>query len=136
MQNGKFQSKAKIRLAFSSLSLQSTCPQGAHGSHATFNLLTKTMRNYEAIIVFNMKGTESTVEELTNAVVSDLKEEGAQITSIDNLGRKEFAYESHHIKAGQYVVITFSAEPSAIKTMRERVRLNTLVHLQYYKLVG
>ena len=83
-----------------------------------------------------MKGTESTVEELTNAVVADLKEEGAEITNIDNLGRKEFAYESHHIKAGQYVAIQFSAEPTAIKAMRERVGLNELVHLQYYKLIG
>ena len=77
------------------------------------------MRNYEALIVFNMKGTETTVEELINSVAATMKEEGADITA-----------------AGQYVTYTFTAEPSAIKTIRERLRLNPQIHLQYYKLIG
>ena len=80
------------------------------------------MRNYEALIVFNMKGTETPVEEL--------------ITATENTGRREFAYESNHLSAGQYVTYTFSAEPSAIKTIRERLRLNPQIHLQYYKVLG
>ena len=70
------------------------------------------MRNYEALIVFNMKGTETPV------------------------GRREFAYESNHLSAGQYVTYTFSAEPSAIRPIRERLRLNPQIHLQYYKVLG
>ena len=96
----------------------------------------KTMRNYEALIVFNMKGTETTVEELINSVAATMKEEGADITATENVGRREFAYESHHIAAGQYVTYTFTADPSAIKTIRERLRLNPQIHLQYYKLIG
>jgi small subunit ribosomal protein S6 len=93
------------------------------------------MRNYEALIVFNMKGTESTVEDLTKAVAATMQEEGAQIQDIVNAGRREFAYESHHLTAGQYITYTFSAEPSAIRTIREQLRLNPQIHLQYYKLV-
>ena len=94
------------------------------------------MRNYEALIVFNMKGTETTVEELINSVAATMKEEGADITATEHVGRREFAYESHHLAAGQYVTYTFTAEPSAIKTIRERLRLNPQIHLQYYKLIG
>ena len=90
------------------------------------------MRNYEALIVFNMKGTETPVEELINTVAATMKEEGADITATENTGRREFAYDS----AGQYVTYTFSAEPSAIKTIRERLRLNPQIHLQYYKVLG
>ena len=87
------------------------------------------MRNYEALIVFNMKGTET-------PVAATMKEEGADITATENTGRREFAYESNHLSAGQYVTYTFSAEPSAIKTIRERLRLNPQIHLQYYKVLG
>lgn len=66
------------------------------------------MRNYEALIVFNMKGTETTVEELINSVAATMKEEGADITATENVGRREFAYESHHLAAGQYVTYTFT----------------------------
>ena len=81
------------------------------------------MRNYEALIVFNMKGTETPVEELIS-------------TATENAGRREFAYESNHLSAGQYVTYTFSAEPSAIRPIRERLRLNPQIHLQYYKVLG
>lgn len=94
------------------------------------------MRNYEALIVFNMKGTEATVEELTNTVAATMKAEGADIASIENMGRREFAYESNHLSAGQYITYKFAAEPSAIRAIREQLRLNTQIHLQYYKLIG
>ena len=44
-----------------------------------------------------------------------MQEEGADITATENTGRREFAYESNHLSAGQYVTYTFSAEPSAIR---------------------
>ena len=84
------------------------------------------MRNYEALIVFNMKGTETPVEELISTVAAAMKEEGADITATENAGRREFAYESNHL----------SAEPSAIRPIRERLRLNPQIHLQYYKVLG
>ena len=46
------------------------------------------MRNYEALIVFNMKGTETPVEELISTVAAAMKEEGADITATENAGRR------------------------------------------------
>ena len=42
------------------------------------------MRNYEALIVFNMKGTETPVEELISTVAAAMKEEGADITATES----------------------------------------------------
>lgn len=47
------------------------------------------MRNYEALIVFNMKGTETPVEELISTVAAAMKEEGADITATENAGRRD-----------------------------------------------
>lgn len=94
------------------------------------------MRKYEALIIFNMKGTESSVDELIKSVGKEMTSLGASISNTENAGRREFAYESNHTKAGQYVVYSFEAEPSAIRTIREQLRLNPAVHLQYYKLIA
>ncbi|MBT9450047.1 30S ribosomal protein S6 [Akkermansia glycaniphila] len=90
------------------------------------------MRKYEALIVLNMKGVTS-MDDLIQSVADQLKEEGAQITEIKNIGRREFAYESNHIKAGQYVLYTFNAEPSVIRAARERLAIDEQVHYQYYR---
>lgn len=94
------------------------------------------MRKYEALIVFNMKGCETPVEELIKNVAGEITAQGANITEINNVGRREFAYESNHLAAGQYVTYAFDAEPSAIRVIREHLRINPVIHLQYYKVLG
>ncbi len=91
------------------------------------------MRKYEALIVFNMKGSEVPVETLIKEIAGEMTSQGAQITDTKDMGRREFAYESNHLKAGQYVTFAFDAEPSAIRSIREHLRINPVIHLQYYK---
>lgn len=91
------------------------------------------MKNYEALIVFNMKKTESSVEELIKLVADEMTKLGATISDTRNEGRREFVYESDHLKAGQYVLYTFSSAPEAVRTIREHLSINPIVHLQYYK---
>lgn len=94
------------------------------------------MRKYEALIILNMKGNSSSVEEVVQSIADQLKAEGANIEKTENLGRREFAYESHHTTAGQYVSFTFTAEPSVIRTARERLSIDTNIHQQYYRSVA
>lgn len=93
-------------------------------------------RKYEGLIVFNMKGNALTLDELIKQVGSEMEEEGAKISETKDLGRREFAYESNHLKAGQYVNFFFTAEPPVIKSIRERLGINENVHYQYYKVLG
>ena len=88
------------------------------------------MRNYEALIVFNMKGTETPVEELISTVAAAMKRTTIDAVYAEN-NRLQLAFS-----AGQYVTYKFSAEPSAIRPIRERLRLNPQIHLQYYKVLG
>lgn len=91
------------------------------------------MRKYEALITLNTKGS-ATLEELTEAVAGKLTSAGAKITETRNLGRREFAYESKHSKAGQYMIFAFEAEPSVIREARETLAIDDTVHYQYYRL--
>ncbi len=93
-------------------------------------------KKYEGLIVFNMKGNTLTLDELVKQISTEMAEEGAKITGTTDLGRREFANESNHVAAGQYVSFAFDAEPSAIKSIRERLSINTNVHYQYYKVLG
>ncbi len=90
------------------------------------------MRKYEALIVLNMKGS-ATLEELTAAMTEQLKSAGATVTDVKNVGRREFAYESKHMKSGQYMLFSFDAEPSVIRTVREALAIDERVHYQYYR---
>ncbi len=90
------------------------------------------MRNYEALLVLNTKGTE-TLDELVAAMSAKLKEAGASVTNVTNVGRREFAYESHHMKTGQYMLFAFQAEPQVIRTARESLAIDERVHYQYYR---
>ena len=90
------------------------------------------MRKYEALIVLNMKGAE-TLEELTAAMKQQLETAGAKVSDVTNVGRREFAYESNHMKAGQYMLFAFEAEPSVIRTAREALAIDERVHYQYYR---
>ena len=90
------------------------------------------MRKYEALIVLNMKGS-ATLDELTAAMTEKLTEAGAKVTETKNIGRREFAYESDHLKFGQYMLFAFEAEPTGIRTGREALAIDERVHYQYYR---
>lgn len=91
------------------------------------------MRKYEALIVLNMKGS-ATLEELTAAMTEELSKAGAKVTGTENIGLREFAYESRHLTRGQYMRFSFEAEPSVIRTVREALAIDGRVHYQYYRL--
>lgn len=93
-------------------------------------------KNYEGLVVFNMKGNTLTLDELIKQIGSEMTEEGASITGTQDLGRREFANESNHLQAGHYVSFSFTADPLSIKPIRERLSINTNVHYQYYKVIG
>ena len=90
------------------------------------------MRKYEALIVLNMKGSE-TLDELTAAMSAKLTEAGATGVEVTNVGRREFAYESRHQKSGQYMLFAFEAEPQTIRAAREALAIDERVHYQYYR---
>lgn len=90
-------------------------------------------RKYEGLIVLNVKGLDSSVDELINAVSKEIEAEGAKLGEIKQLGRRKFAYNSRHLESGHYVNYSFQAEPDAIERIQSRLKLNEQVHLQHYR---
>lgn len=78
------------------------------------------MRNYETMFIINPnldeEATKAVIEKFSNL----LKEQGAEIESIDEWGIRRLAYEINKLKEGYYVVINFKAQPEAV-TELERV---------------
>ena len=92
-------------------------------------------RKYESLIVLNKKGNEDSVDELVGAVAKELESEGAKLDEIKQLGKRKFAYNARHLDSGHYVNYIFEADPQQVQNIQNKLKLNSLVHLQHYQRV-
>ena len=90
-------------------------------------------RKYQGVIVLDVSGKEDSVEDLIGQVGREIEDEGGRLEQIDQLGKKDFAYNPKHLSSGFYVNYMFEAEPAMIEKMRARLQLNDLVYLQHYQ---
>ena len=94
-------------------------------------------RKYQGLIILNTKSLEGgNVDDLVTSVSKELESEGAKVEQIEQLGRKEFAYDARHLNAGHYVNYTFAGEADTITKIQSRLKLNDHVHLQHYKRIA
>lgn len=93
-------------------------------------------RKYEGVIVLNTKGKEDSLDTMISTISKEIEAEGGELEQVEQLGRKEFAYNARHLAAGFYVNYFFTAEPSAIDIINEKLKLNDDVFLQHYKRLG
>ena len=90
-------------------------------------------RKYQGLIALNTKSLEGgNVDDLVTAVSKDFEAEGAKVEQIEQLGRKQFAYNSRHLEAAHYVAYTFQAGADTVSKIQARLKLNGHVHLQHY----
>jgi small subunit ribosomal protein S6 len=90
-------------------------------------------RKYEGLIVLNTKGKEDTVDSLVSKLGREMELEGATLEQIDHLGKKKFPYGSKKLIEGYYVNYQLSADAATLEKVKNRLRLNTDVHQQYYQ---
>lgn len=90
-------------------------------------------RKYQGLIVLNTKALEGTIEDLVSTVAKEIESEGAKISNIEQLGRRQFAYPSNHLDGGHYVSYELDSEASAIRKIQDRLSLNEQVHMQHYQ---
>lgn len=89
-------------------------------------------RKYEGMIVIDTRGNEGTVQELVQTVSKQIEAEGAKLESVEDLGRKQFAYNARKLEAGQYVNVIFDACPDTLNKIQEKLTLNTSVYMQRF----
>lgn len=90
-------------------------------------------RKYEGLIVLNTKGNDKGIEDLASSLGKEMEAEGAKLEEIQQLGRRQFAYNARDLDGGHYVNYLFEAEPDVIAKIQERFKLLEVVHLQHYQ---
>ena len=90
-------------------------------------------RKYEGLIVLNTKGNDKGVDGLVSSVGKEMEEEGAKLDEVQQLGRRQFAYNARDLDGGHYVNFIFEASPEVITKIQQRLKLNDIVHLQHYQ---
>ncbi len=90
-------------------------------------------RKYEAMIILDTRGKESSVEELVSGISREMEQAGLTLEQIDQKGKHTFPYNPRHLDAGYYVNVQFEAEPAAVSDIQARLKLNDSIYQQYYQ---
>ncbi|MDR0990413.1 MAG: 30S ribosomal protein S6 [Propionibacteriaceae bacterium] len=85
------------------------------------------MRSYEMMIILDPEVDDRQVAVVIDNHLTPAKQAGAQVTAIDIMGRKKFAYDIKKKSEGTYVVINLDAEPAVVKELDRRLTIDERV---------
>ena len=81
-------------------------------------------QHYELLYIIPLLvTTDETSVATIEHVAKILKDEGAEITKDDNLGKMKLAYPIKHIASGEYILVEFDAQTEKIKNIDRELRL-------------
>lgn len=72
--------------------------------------MAKISGNYESMVVFSVKDGEEAVEALV-AKFRSLIESNAELTNVDEWGKRKLAYDINYESEGYYVIYNFVSKP-------------------------
>jgi small subunit ribosomal protein S6 len=75
-------------------------------------------------VIVDPRPTDEEVATLLEQLGEQLKTLGAEVTKVDNWGKRRLAYDIRKQREGTYAVFEVSAEPSMVKEFERQVRLN------------
>jgi len=78
-------------------------------------------------VIVDPRPTDEEVAALLEQLGEQLKTVGAEVTKVDNWGKRRLAYDMKKQREGTYAVFEVSAEPSMVKEFERQVRLNESV---------
>jgi small subunit ribosomal protein S6 len=79
------------------------------------------------LILFDPRPTDEEVAALLARLGETAKGLGAEITKVENWGRRRLAHELRKQREGTYAVLEFSAEPAMVREFERQLRLNEQV---------
>ncbi|SDI49570.1 30S ribosomal protein S6 [Natribacillus halophilus] len=82
------------------------------------------MRNYEILYIVKPTLDEDAIKALIERLNQILSDNGAEVTDVDEKGRRRLAYEINDFREGYYVVLKLQATPDAINEFDRRVKLS------------
>jgi small subunit ribosomal protein S6 len=91
--------------------------------------MTATKKTYKITFILDTRGREEPIEELIENLKKEIATLDVDVTSLENLGRRDFARQPDvNVTAGNYVQFMIEGGPEAPSRIREHFRLNKLVY--------
>ena len=75
-------------------------------------------------MIVDPRPTDEEVTALLEQLGEQLKTLGAEVTKVDNWGKRRLAYDIRKQREGTYAIFEVTAEPSVVKEFERQVRLN------------
>ena len=85
------------------------------------------LRPYEILVIVDPRPTDEEVVALLTQLGEQVKSLGADVTKVDNWGKRRLAYDIRKQREGTYAVFEVSAEPAMVKEFERQLRLNESV---------
>jgi len=82
------------------------------------------LRPYETLVIIDPRPTDEEVAALLTQLGEQVKALGAEVTNVENWGKRRLAYDIRKQREGTYAVFTVSAEPATVKEFERQLRLN------------
>ena len=82
------------------------------------------LRPYEILVIVDPRPTDEEVTALLEHLSEQVKTLGAEVTKVDNWGKRRLAYDIRKQREGTYAVFDVSAEPATVKEFERQLRLN------------
>lgn len=93
-------------------------------------------RNYLATFILDNRGQEDSIDQLIEGVKQEIAAVSGEVSSVENLGRRDFARVTDpKLTGATYVQVNFSAPPTTPAQLRERLRLNHSVYRTFVQSV-
>jgi small subunit ribosomal protein S6 len=76
------------------------------------------------LVIVDPRPTDEDVATLLTQLGDQVKSLGAEVTKVENWGKRRLAYDIRKQREGTYAIFEVSAEPSVMKEFERQVRLN------------
>ena len=97
---------------------------------------TTTKRNYRATFILDNRGKEDSIDQIIEGVKKDIVAVDGEVSSVETLGRKDFArVTDRNLPGATYVQIAFAAPATGPAALKERLRLNSTVYRTFLQTV-
>ena len=85
------------------------------------------MKAYELLFFVDPASNEEVRAGVMKRIDVAITENGGQVDSVDDWGKRKLAYEIDHLTEGDYTLINFHADPSQIAELDRVLRINDAV---------
>ncbi|MGB9840588.1 30S ribosomal protein S6 [Thermovenabulum sp.] len=83
------------------------------------------MRSYETMYILDPDLNEDSTNSLIEKFKSVITDRGGEVQEIERWGKRRLAYPIEHRKEGYYVIMNFTADPSAVQEMERLLKITT-----------